>query len=135
MKPKLEGLTPLIQVFDMPTSIRFYRDVLGFEVASSSPARGPDDHDWVLLRLDGMELMLNTAYELDKRPSQPPSTTRRAHRDTALFIRCRDLDSAYAYFTRQGVDVKEPKVAPYGMKQLWLDDPDGYVICLQWPAS
>jgi hypothetical protein len=30
------GLTPLVQVFDMPTSVRFYRDVLGFEVVSTS---------------------------------------------------------------------------------------------------
>jgi catechol 2,3-dioxygenase-like lactoylglutathione lyase family enzyme len=30
-------LTPLLQVYDMPTSVRFYRDVLGFEVVSTSP--------------------------------------------------------------------------------------------------
>jgi hypothetical protein len=28
----VRGLVPLLQVFDMPTSIRFYRDVLGFEL-------------------------------------------------------------------------------------------------------
>jgi hypothetical protein len=33
-----------------------------------------------------------------------------------------------------GVDAKFPTVAPYGMKQLYLKDPDGYVICFQWPA-
>ena len=31
------GLTPLLSVYDMPTSVRFYRDSLGFEVAMSSP--------------------------------------------------------------------------------------------------
>ena len=29
-------------------------------------------------------------------------------------------------------EVKEPKVAPYGMKQLYLTDPDGYLLCFQW---
>ncbi len=33
----VRGLTPLLQVYDMPTSVRFYRDVLGFEVVSTSP--------------------------------------------------------------------------------------------------
>lgn len=58
-----------------------------------------------------------------------------AHRDTALFFGCRDLDSAYAYLRTEGIDLEKPKVAPYGMKQLWFADPDGYVICLQWPAD
>ena len=34
-----------------------------------------------------------------------------------------------------GVNVKEPRVAPYGMKQLYVTDPDGYVLCFQWPAG
>jgi glyoxylase I family protein len=135
MKPKLEGLAPLLQVFDMPTSIAFYRDVLGFEIVATSPARSPDDFDWVLLRLDGIELMLNTAYEADQRPPAPDAIRIAAHRDTALFFGCRDLDSAYAYLRTQGIDLEKPKVATYGMKQLWLADPDGYVICLQWQAA
>jgi glyoxylase I family protein len=36
MSMDFEGLTPLIQVFDMPTSIRFYRDVLGFDIVTAS---------------------------------------------------------------------------------------------------
>lgn len=135
MKPKLEGLAPLLAVFDMPTSMAFYRDVLGFEVAATSPPRGPDDFDWVLLRLDGIELMLNTAYDFDERPPAPAPDRIDAHRDAALFFGCRDLDSAYDYLHGKGIDLAKPKVAHYGMKQLWFADPDGYVICLQWPAG
>ena len=32
----IHGVAPLLQVFDMPTSLRFYRDVLGFTVWGSS---------------------------------------------------------------------------------------------------
>ena len=49
MELKIGGLCPLLQVFDMPASIAFYRDVLGFEVASPVPEDEPCD--WVLLRL------------------------------------------------------------------------------------
>jgi catechol 2,3-dioxygenase-like lactoylglutathione lyase family enzyme len=34
---KIESVCPLLQVFDMPTSVRFYRDVLGFDLAQNSP--------------------------------------------------------------------------------------------------
>lgn len=32
----IHGIAPLLQVFDMPTSIHFYRDVLGFEIVQTS---------------------------------------------------------------------------------------------------
>ena len=65
----IHGICPLLQVFDMPTAIRFYRDVLGFTVhATSQPG---DDCNWAWLKLNGAELMLNTAYEADQRPAAP----------------------------------------------------------------
>lgn len=136
MALQVQGLTPLIQVFDMPRSVAFYHDVLGFTVVETSrPREGQaDDFDWCLLRLNGIALMLNTAYEHGARPAAPDPVRTAAHDDTALFFGCRDLDAAYAHLRARGVDAKPPAVAPYGMRQLWLKDPDGYVICFQWPA-
>jgi catechol 2,3-dioxygenase-like lactoylglutathione lyase family enzyme len=122
-----------MQVFDMPTSVAFYRDVLGFSVVKQS---GPgDDFDWGLLKLDGVELMLNTAYEREDRPAAPDRTRIAAHEDTTLFFSCRDVDAVYAQLRTKGVAVHEPTVAPYGMKQLYVKDPDGYLLCFQWPAA
>lgn len=132
MPIKVEGLAPLIQVFDMPTSVAFYRDVLGFTVVMQS--RPGDEFDWCLLKLDNAELMLNTAYEKEFRPAAPDPARIVAHEDMALYFGCRDVDGAYAHLRAKGVDVKPPKVAPYGMKQLYVKDPDGYVICFQWGA-
>ena len=133
MPIKVEGSAPLIQVFDMPRSVAFYRDVLGFTVVNqSSPG---DDFDWGLLRLDDAKVMLNTAYEKEYRPGAPDPARIAAHEDTALFLSCRDVDGAYAQLKARGLHLEKPKVAPYGMKQLYLKDPDGYVLCLQWPAE
>ncbi|HYL91892.1 MAG TPA: VOC family protein, partial [Alphaproteobacteria bacterium] len=44
----VRGLAPLLQVFDMPTSIAFYRDVLGFEVVATSQP-GKERFGWALL--------------------------------------------------------------------------------------
>lgn len=134
MSIALRGFAPLLQVFDMPTSIAFYRDVLGFVVVENSPTRGEDDFDWVLLRRDDIELMLNTAYEQTDRPTEPVPSRIEAHEDTGLFFGCRELESAYEHLLAHGVNAEPPRVAPYGMRQVWLKDPDGYVICLQWPA-
>src|SRR5579863_6941243 len=129
----IRGGCPLLQVFDMPTSITFYCGVLGFEVVNQS--RPGPQFDWALLRLNGVELMLNTAYEADQRPAAPDPARVAAHGDTCLFFGCKDLDAAYQHLRAHGLNLKEPKVAPYGMKQLWFTDPDGYGLCLQWPAS
>ena len=73
----IHGVAPLLQVFDMPTSLRFYRDVLGFTVwGSSQPG---DNCNWCGLRLYGAELMLNTAYEAEHRPAAPDPARIAAH--------------------------------------------------------
>ena len=129
----IHGVAPLLQVFDMPTSLRFYRDVLGFEVwASSTPG---DNCDWCGLRLHGGEIMLNTAYEADNRPAKPDPSRIASHRDIGLYFGCEDLDAAYHNLREHGIELKEPSVAPYGMRQLSFQDPDGYGLCLQWPAT
>ena len=129
----IRGLCPLLQVFDMPTSLRFYRDVLGFAEVSKS-GTGDDVH-WAWLRHGDADVMLNTAYDDGQRPPTPDPARVAAHADTGLFMDCEDLEGAYAYLVSQGVRAQPPKTAPYGMKQLFATDPDGYELCLQWPAE
>jgi uncharacterized glyoxalase superfamily protein PhnB len=51
-----------------------------------------------------------------------------------LFFGCPDVDRAYEALNSAGVASKPPEVTHYGMKQLYFRDPDGFEICLQWPA-
>jgi catechol 2,3-dioxygenase-like lactoylglutathione lyase family enzyme len=132
----VRGVCPLLQVYDMPTALRFYRDVLGFEIVGTSPELGPDKYHWVWLRLGGAEVMLNTAYEFDSQRPVPADRARvTAHGDTGLFFGCPDIDGAYEALREKSVAVKPPRVASYGMKQLYLKDPDGYELCFQWKAE
>jgi len=132
MSIQLRGVCTLLQVFDMPTSIRFYRDVLGFEVLRTTTPREGDQFDWGLLQLDDVQVMLNTAHEQDHRPAQPDPGRIKAHRDTCLYFGCPDVDAAYRHLQAQGIDVEEPQIAPWGSKQLYVRDPDGYQLCFQW---
>lgn len=129
----IEGMAPLLQVFDMPVSIAFYRDVLDFDVVDSD--RPGNDCDWAMLRRDGVTLMLNTRYEKDARPASPDAKRVAAHDDTCIYFGCPDVDAAYEHLRALGIEAEPPNVAPYGMKQLYLRDPDGYAICFQWPAD
>ena len=133
MRIDVRDLTPLIQVFDMPTSLAFYRDILGFEVvAQSAPG---DDFDWGLLKLGPATLMLNTAHERDARPSAPDPARRAAHADTGLFFFCSDVEETCRALRSRGIKTPAPATAAYGMKQLYVNDPDGYVLCFQQRAS
>ena len=124
----IQGMAPLLQVFDLPVSLAFYRDTLGFEVVQSTS-------NWAWLKTGDVELMLNTAYESDARPRTPDPSRVAAHNDTVLYFGCPDVDAAHAYLRGRGVATEEPRVAPYGMKQLYLSDPDGYSVCFQWRAA
>lgn len=129
----IHGVTPLLQVFDMPAAIRFYRDVLGFTIVNTSEPG--DDCNWAWLKLNGADVMLNTADEKEHRPATPDRVRIASHEDTCLFFGCKDVDAAYQHLRSHGVNLNEPKIAPYGMKQLWFRDPDGYGLCFQWPTT
>ena len=121
----------------MPTSVRFYRDTLGFEVITTSPSLGGEGRfHWCLLRLCGSEVMLNTAYEFDNERPVPPEPARAAaHHDTCLYFDAPEVDAVYEELRARGLQLNPPKVASYGMTQLYLHDPDGYGLCFQRSAA
>ena len=134
MKDRIEvrGICPLISVFNMPRSLAFYRDILGFQIVSDSG--NGDGSSWVWIRLDGADLMLNDQYEPGHVPDAAPPERQKWHHDTCLYFGA-DPDAVYEYLNSRGIDLKPPKDAPYGMRQLYLNDPDGYNLCFQSPIE
>lgn len=124
----IEDLTPLIQVFNMPRALAFYRGLLGFEVVMDSG--NGDDSSWVLIQLNGCRLMLNDQYEPGHVPDAPPSDRTKWHQDTAIYFGA-DPDAVYEYLVSKGLSPKPPIDTSYGMRQLSLRDPDGYNLCFQ----
>ena len=129
----VRGLAPLMEVFDMPTSLAFYRDKLGFRVTGDS-GQG-DNSGWVMLELGDATVMLNTMFEDDSRPASVDPARFAAHHDTCIYFGCPDVDAAYDHLRTNGIDADPPSVAPYGMRQLYVLDPDGYNLCFQWPIE
>ena len=128
---ELQYLCPLIQVFDMKVSLKFYCEILGFNIHESAGKK--NNIDWVWLKWSNTDLMLNTAYETPYRPEKPNTQRVSAHDDTTLYFGCTTVDEVYQMLLSKGLNLSPPVVAPYGMKQLYLHDPDGYSLCFQWP--
>jgi glyoxylase I family protein len=133
MPIEVRGLSPLLEVFDMPASLAFYRDNLGFRVTGDS-GQG-DESGWVMLELGDATIMLNTAYDDGERPETEDPARVAAHHDTCIYFGCPDVDAAYEHLRANGVQAGPPQVAPYGMKQLYVTDPDNYNLCFQWPVK
>jgi glyoxylase I family protein len=132
-RPEIEGIAPYIEVFDMPASLHFYRDILGFQKKMSS-GEG-DDVDWVLLQHKGAILMLNTAYEKANRPAQPDPSRLKGHKDLCFYFDSQDIDALYRYFLSKGLTVKAPIITTYGWKAIYLNDPDGFGLCFHRPVE
>lgn len=134
MAIEVRGLAPLLQVYDMATSVRFYRDRIGFEVEMTDGRRA-EECDWCMLKLGDTNVMLNTRYEPDDRPPVPDPGRVEAHDDTAIYFGCPDVDAAYELLTARGVDAKKPFITRYRFKTMTLRDPDGFALIFHWPEA
>ncbi len=137
MAIEVGGMAPLIQVHDMNEALAFYQGALGFElVQSSDEVDAPEGRyfHWCWLKLGGAHLMLNTAFDEGERPLERDPVRQAAHRDTGLFFDCPDPDAAAARLRAHGIACDGPRDASYGMRQLYVTDPDGYELCFQTAA-
>jgi len=131
----LKGMAPLLQVFDMPASLHFYRDILGFEVISLSNDAEGDKAYWAWLKHSGIEVMLNEMYERDQRPAEPGAQRTAAHYDTSIYFGCPNVEATYEYLTGKGLTLKKPFITGYNFKALYVTDPDGYLLVFHWPVQ
>jgi uncharacterized glyoxalase superfamily protein PhnB len=126
MPTHVRELWPLLFVREMERSLTFYRDRLGFEVVSE--ARTDGRIFWCRLRRGGASVMLQQAEEEDG-----PAEGR--GRGVVFYLVCDDADAMHAELSERGLTLDPPTVAPYGMKQLYVPEPDGYAICFESPVA
>jgi glyoxylase I family protein len=139
---EVRDVCALMSVWDMPATVRFYCDLLGFEIVSRSPGYAVEDGEelfhWCMLRARDATLMLNTEYEQGERPAERPARGDERF-GTWFYYGCPDVDGAYERLQAAGVACEPPKVTKYGgehgFRTLSLRDPDGRGITLQWPVG
>ena len=131
-------IIPNLMVTDMRRSVAFYRDVLGMTVvvmvaADRTILTGNTEANAVFTTLDwqGAQLMLQTAASLADdldlfSPDEHPTTS------GTIYFRGFDPETVLGKVASEQV-VKGPLTMWYGMRELYLRDPDGYIICLGIP--
>jgi catechol 2,3-dioxygenase-like lactoylglutathione lyase family enzyme len=106
----------LLRPSDRDRSRRFYRDVLGLAVYREF---GPPEDPGVVFFLGSGFL------EVSGREAGP------AGRSVMIWIQVRDVRAEHARLAAAGVPViREPEAEPWGLTEMWIEDPDGIQIVL-----
>lgn len=121
---KLDGFG--IMVDDMAVMVRFYRDVLGFEI------KEPEDTSNVFLEKDGTLFLLYRKTDFEKMTNRKFSYCHgiNGHYEIALGVEnYAAVDEAYARVTGMGAEgVMEPTTEPWGQRTCYIADPEGNLI-------
>ena len=115
-------LVPLLVVADIARSLAFYVEKLGFKMTMNWEPDGK--LQWCRLERDAAALMLQQACDEDGSPEG-------RGRGVYFYFNCNDADAEHARLAGLGLKLDPPKVAFYGMNQLYFSDPDGYELCFQ----
>ncbi len=121
---RLDGFGLLVE--DMAAMIRFYRDVLGFEI------REAEDTENVYLVKDGTLFLLYGRKDFEKMTGKKYGYVNglNGHFEIALYVDTFDeVDSSFSYAVENGAKpVLEPTTEPWGQRTCYIADPEGNLI-------
>lgn len=121
---KLDGFGLLVK--DMAKMIRFYRDVLGFEIKDS------EDTTNVYLVKDGTLFLLYGRKDFEKMTSRRYKYIEElnGHFEIALYVDTFDeVDLSFKNAIANGATpVLEPELEPWGQRTCYIADPEGNLI-------
>jgi predicted enzyme related to lactoylglutathione lyase len=106
----------LLRPSDLQRSQRFYRDVLGLAVYREF---GPPDHRGLVFFLGQGFLEVSGTSD-----SQLPGPVQ-------IWLQVRDVTMEHDRLAAAGVTiVREPREEPWGLIEMWINDPDGVPVVL-----
>ena len=106
----------LLHPVDLGRSRHFYRDVLGLAVYREFGSLGDPS---VVFFLGGGLLEISGA------------AASRPGRSVQIWLQVRDVHAEHERLTAAGVRVvSEPTAEPWGLTEMWIEDPDGIAIVL-----
>jgi uncharacterized glyoxalase superfamily protein PhnB len=123
----MQSLIPALAVKDIPTSLSFYNDVLGFETTFTLP----DDNGNIVhasLKRGDVEIMLGL---LDLTQAHNQGALGKGVLLYTTVADNEDVDALYEHAKRQGAQVtQEPVDQFWGHREWIVADPDGYLMAV-----
>jgi|CXWL01.1.fsa_nt_gi catechol 2,3-dioxygenase-like lactoylglutathione lyase family enzyme len=113
---------PLLVVRDIEASVRFYRDALGFRVEGRAESDG--GLFWCRVSRGGASVMLQQWDPED-------GLIDGRGRGVTLYVLCDDVDLLYSELLSRKLRLDPPRTESYGMRQLFVPEPDGYALCFE----
>ena len=123
-KMRLDGFGLFVN--DMGKMIRFYRDVLGFEIKEAEDTLNvyliKDDTLFMLYERKNFEKMTDRGYEYVRGLN--------GHSELALYVDTfEEVDECYREVIAKGaVSVLAPTTEPWGQRTCYISDPEGNLI-------
>ena len=121
---RLDGFGLMVE--DMGTMIRFYRDVLGFEIKED------EDTSNVYLVKDGTLFLLYGRKDFEKMTSREYQYIKglNGHFEIALYVDTfEEVDKAYSDAIAKGaVSVLAPETEEWGQRTCYIADPEGNLV-------
>lgn len=121
---RLDGFGLFVE--DMKTMIRFYRDVLGFEIKED------EDTDNVYLEKDGTLFLFYGRKDFEAMTSRKYQYVKglNGHFEITLSVPSfAEVDKAFKHVVSMGaVPVLEPETEPWGQRTCYIADPEGNLI-------
>lgn len=123
-----------LAVADLGTTEAFYAGILELPVERALTSRGAPEH--LVLRQDGLELIFVDEEAVGR--AHPVLAERLAEYPKGvgmtLHVRVNDIEDVFDAVMEEDITVLYPlEEKPYGMKELWCFDPDGYLLVLEEP--
>ena len=125
----ISSISPFFIVADVPATLSFYRDMLGFEVAFRGPA--PEDEFFGIVRRDGAMIMvkalgvISDGREVTVEPV--PNYDREPAFSWDAYLEVPDPDALAAEFASRGVAFSVPLTdSDDGLRGFVIKDLDGY---------
>ena len=131
-KPEISGIAPFFIVNNVPATLSFYRDRLGFDVIFQGPE--PNDIFFGIVRR-GAAMLMFKAIGVDPVPNYTRALDQGVARWDA-YLDVPDPDELAAEFLSRGVELSVPlKDTDDGLRGFELKDADGYVLFFGRPRS
>ncbi len=126
---EIKALSPNLMVKDVEQTVRFYQDLLGFQLVASVPAqKGEKSLQWALVQSGPVTLMFQEEENLKE---EYPDLKRQAiGGGFTLYLTTSGIEALYQKVRQVTSIVKERHKTFYGATEFAIKDNNGYVLTI-----